>query len=71
VQPRWIGFVFVASAIMAVVGFFLNGPNASSNVVISLIGGLPLLLLAAISYIGYQTWSASAAPSPATQRKVR
>jgi hypothetical protein len=66
--PRWIGFVLAASAIMAVVGFFLSGPNGPSNVVISLITSLaPLLLLAALSYIGYQTWSASAAPSPATQ----
>jgi hypothetical protein len=70
--PRWIGFVFAASAILAVVGFFLSGPNGPSNILINLISNLgPVLLLAGLSYIGYQTWSAArAAPSLATQAEV-
>jgi hypothetical protein len=66
--PRWIGYVFAASSILAVVGFFLNGQNAPSNVIINLISNLsPLLMLAALTYMGHQTWSASTAPSPAIQ----
>ena len=70
--PRWIGFVFAASAIMGIVGFFLNGPNGPSNILINLISNVsPVLLLAGLSYMGYQTWSAArAAPSPATQAEV-
>lgn len=66
--PRWIGTVFAASAIMAVVGYFLSGPNGPSNVIINLLSNLsPLLMLTALTYMGYQTWSANAATSPATQ----
>jgi hypothetical protein len=64
-QPRWIAFLWAGSAIMAVVGFFLNGPGGPSNVLISLIGSASgLLLLAALTYMGYQTWSASAGLAP-------
>jgi hypothetical protein len=66
--PLWIGFVFAASAIMAVVGFFLSGPNGPSNLIVNLLSNLsPLLLLAGLTYMGYQTWSANPGPSPATQ----
>jgi hypothetical protein len=66
--PRWVGFIFAASAIMAVVGFFLSGPNGPSNAVINLLSNLsPLLMLAGLTYMGYQTWSASTARSQAAQ----
>lgn len=55
--PRWPGYVLVASAVGAVVGFVLTGPGGPSNALVSLIGNIaPLLLFVALGGIGYMMW---------------
>jgi hypothetical protein len=61
VAERWVGYVLLAAAVLGVVGFFLGGNNGGSNVLISLIGSLPpLLLFVALGWLGYLLWTAHA-----------
>jgi hypothetical protein len=55
--PSWVGYVLIASAVGAVVGFFLTGPNGPNNTLTSLIGNAgALLLFVALGGIGYMVW---------------
>jgi hypothetical protein len=55
VFPRWPGYVLLASAVLAVVGFFVSGPNGPSNVAVTLLSNAaPLLLFVALGAIGFR-----------------
>ena len=65
-QPRWIGYVLLASALLAVIGDFIAPNGPSTNLAINLLSNLgPVLLLVALGYLGSQMWSEHA---PAQQR---
>jgi hypothetical protein len=58
VQPRWVGYVLPAAALLTVVGDFIapNGPAA--NLAVNLLSNLgPVLLLVALGYLGFRMWS--------------
>ena len=63
--PAWVGYVLLASSVALVVGNLLIAPSGpASNLALNLISNMgPVLLLAAIGYVGFRLWSEySAAP---------
>ena len=58
-QPRWVGYVLVASALMTVVGDFIIAPNGpATNLAVNLLSNLgPVLLMIALGYLGSRMWS--------------
>ena len=55
--PRWVAYLFGASAVLGVIGFFVGGPGGG-NVLTALIGNLsPMLGLAAVGWLGYELWT--------------
>lgn len=61
VARRWIGYVMLAAAVLAVVGFFIGGGGGPTNVLVALLGNLsPLLLFVALGWLGYLVWTAHA-----------
>jgi hypothetical protein len=57
VANRGVGYVLLAAAVMAVVGFVMGGGNRPSNPVIALVGNLSsLLLFVALGWLGYLLW---------------
>lgn len=58
VQPRWVGFVLLASALWVVVGNFIIAPSGpATNLAINLLSNLsPVLLLIAFGYLGSRIW---------------
>ncbi len=58
VQPRWVGYVLPASALLAVVGDFIAPNGPASNVAINLLSNLgPVLLMVALGDLGFRMWS--------------
>jgi hypothetical protein len=58
VQPRWVGYVLLASAVFAVVGEVIAANGPATNVAINLLSNLGLiLLLISLGYLGSQMWS--------------
>ncbi|MBJ7597590.1 MAG: hypothetical protein DLM67_19535 [Candidatus Nephthysia bennettiae] len=56
VANRSIGYVLIAAAVLAVVGFFVGGGN-SPNPLLALVGNLSsLLLFIALGWLGYLLW---------------
>jgi hypothetical protein len=57
-QPRWVGYVLPASALWLVVGNLIIAPGGpAANPAINLLSNLgPVLLLAAIGYLGSRLW---------------
>lgn len=69
VQPRWVGYVLPASALLAVVGDFIAPDGPATNVAINLFSNLgPVLLLLALGVLGSRMWSEHA---PAKQPEPR
>jgi hypothetical protein len=68
--PRWCGWLMVAEAVLAVLGFVVNGPSASGllSTILNVISPLPLFVV--IGYIGYVLWSSRGAPAEAAGRAV-
>ena len=53
VQPRWVGYVLLASAVFAVIGDVIAANGPATNVAINLLSNLGLmLLLIALGYLG-------------------
>jgi hypothetical protein len=58
VQPRWVGYVLPASALVAVAGDFIAPTGPATNVAINLLSNLgPVLLLIALGDLGSRMWS--------------
>jgi hypothetical protein len=70
-QPRWAGYVLLASGLWMIVGNLIIAPSGpATNLAINLISNLgPVLLLVPICYLGYRMWVENARASqtkPAT-----
>jgi hypothetical protein len=57
IYPRWCGYLLIAAAVLAVLGFVTNGPGPSSLVgqILNVVAPLPLFL--ALGWAGYELWS--------------
>ena len=72
VLPRWPAYALIVSAPLAVVSFFLNGPNVAPNALTVVLNALPVLLLfVALAGMGWTLWTtrsdigvAGLAPAP-------
>ena len=68
VQPRWVGYVLLASALLAVIGDVIAANGPATNVAINLLSNLGLiLLLVVLGYLGAQMWSEHAPVGSATE----
>jgi hypothetical protein len=62
VQPTWVGYVLIASAILRVVGNFIAPSGPATNLAINLLSNLgPVLFLIVVGYFGFRMWSEDAA----------
>jgi hypothetical protein len=63
IYPRWCGYMMIVEAVLAVVGFFVNGPGPSSLIgqILNVAGPLPLFLV--LGWAGYELWSDKASAS--------
>ncbi len=58
VQPRWVGYLLPAAAILTLVGDFIAPSGPASNVVINLLSNLgPVVLMVALGDLGSRMWS--------------
>lgn len=58
VQPRWVGYVVLISAVWALAGDLVAPSGPSSNLAVNLLSNLgPVLLLIALGYLGFRLWS--------------
>jgi hypothetical protein len=59
VQPTWVGYILIASAIWMVIGNLFIAPSGpTSNLALNLLSNLgPVLLLIGIAYLGYHMFS--------------
>ena len=57
IYARWCGYMMIVEAVLAVVGFFVNGPGPSSLIgqILNVAGPLPLFLV--LGWAGYELWS--------------
>jgi hypothetical protein len=62
VQPRWVGYVLLASALWVVIGNIILAPaGPAANLAVNLLSNLaPVLLLVALGYLGFRMWTAHA-----------
>jgi hypothetical protein len=57
VQPRWVGYMLPAAALLRVVGNFIAPSGPATNLAINLLSNLgPMLLLVALEYLGWRMW---------------
>jgi hypothetical protein len=57
VQPRWVGYLLPAAALLRVVGNVIAPSGPATNLAINLLSNLgPMLLLVALGYLGYRMW---------------
>lgn len=57
VQPRWVGYLLPAAAVLRVVGNVIAPTGPATNLAINLLSNLgPMLLLVALGYLGSQLW---------------
>jgi hypothetical protein len=63
IYPRWCGYVMMVEAVLAVLGFAVNGPGPSSLIgqILNVAGPLPLFLV--LGWAGYELWSDKASAS--------
>lgn len=60
-EPRWIGYLLPIAAIWTVAGTLLAPSGPAANLVINLLSNLgPVLLMAALGYLGLQLWAEDA-----------
>jgi hypothetical protein len=58
-RPQWVGYVLIASALMAIVGDVIAPNGPASNLGINLLSNAgPLLLMIALGYLGGRMWTA-------------
>jgi hypothetical protein len=58
VQPRWVGWVLPAAALLTVVGNFIAPTGPATNLAVNLLSNLgPVLLLVALGSLGFRLWS--------------
>jgi hypothetical protein len=56
-QPRWVGFLLPASALLTVVGNVIAPSGPATNAAINLLSNLgPMLLLIALATLGFRMW---------------
>ena len=61
VQPRWVGYVLPAAAILTAVGAFIAPSGPAANLAINLLSNLgPMLLMGVFVCLGYGLWSEDA-----------
>jgi hypothetical protein len=66
VQPRWVGYVLPAAALLRVVGNVIAPSGPATNLAINLLSNLgPMLLLVALGYLGSRMWLEQAPTSRA------
>lgn len=59
-RPRWVGYVLIASALMAIIGDAIAPNGPASNLGINLLSNSgPLLLMIALGFLGGRLWAAS------------
>jgi hypothetical protein len=69
VDPHWVGYVLIASAVMTIGGIFVAPGGPATNVAINLLSNLgPVLLMIAFGVIGSQMWAQRASAEPAHLR---
>jgi hypothetical protein len=57
VQPRWVGYLLLAAALLQVGGDLIAPNGPATNIVLNLISNLgPVLLLVALGYLGARMW---------------
>ena len=63
IYARWCGYMMIVEAVLAVVGFFVNGPGPSSLIgqILNVAGPLPLFLV--LGWAGYELWSGKVSAS--------
>jgi hypothetical protein len=67
VQPRWVGYLLPAAALLTVAGNFIAPSGPATNLVINLLSNLgPILLMVALGYLGLRMWLQ---PAPAGRAK--
>lgn len=58
VQPRWVGFALPASALLTIAGDLVAPDGPAASVAVNLLSNVgPVLLVAALGALGFQTWS--------------
>jgi hypothetical protein len=58
VQPRWVGYVLPAAALLTVVGDLIAPSGPATNVAINLLSNMgPVLLMVALGDLGSRMWS--------------
>jgi hypothetical protein len=59
IYPRWCGYMMLLEAVLAVVGFFVNGPTSSGvlSQILNVVSPLPLFVV--LGWIGVQLTSSS------------
>lgn len=61
VQPRWVGYVLPAAAILTAVGAFIAPSGPAADLAINLLSNLgPMLLMGVFVCLGYGLWSEDA-----------
>jgi hypothetical protein len=74
VQPRWVGYVLIASAVMTLGGIFIAPSGPATNVAVNLLSNLgPVLLMIAFGALGSRMWAQRAAqrlPPESAQRHL-
>jgi hypothetical protein len=69
VEPRWVGFVLIASAVMTLGGIVVAPSGPATNVAINLLANLgPVLLMIALGALGSRMWAQAATAEPAHLR---
>jgi hypothetical protein len=69
VDPRWIGYVLISSAIMTIGGIFVAPGGPATSIAINLLSNLgPVLLMIAFGALGFRMWAQGAVTEPAHLR---
>lgn len=64
IQPRWVGYLLPAAALLTVVGNVIAPTGPATNLAINLLSNLgPVLLMLALGYLGSRMWSEHAPAS--------
>jgi hypothetical protein len=72
VQPRWVGPLLPAAALLRVVGNFIAPSGPATSLTINLLSNLgPILLLTALGYLGSRMWLEHAAAGQAGEALER
>ena len=61
IYPRWCGYLLIVEAVLALAGFFLNGPGPTTllSQILNIVSPLPLFIV--LGWAGYELWSGKVA----------